>query len=359
MGGAQALLLALLRELPAAGAGRNVVAAVTERWADPDLVGAIRATGARLEYLERGIADPRMAVSLARIARTSGAEVVHSHLSVSNVGSRAAARLLGLPHMATVHTMPGPLMEDSRARAFADGYSARLSAILAAPSVEVADAYSEAFRLRRSRFRVVPNAPATIDPGPFDRDALRHEIAPGAAQVVTCVARLQREKGIDELLEAARLLGERLPGARIVVAGDGPERERLEAALSENGAGQTLRLLGHRSDIARLLVASDAFVLPSRHEGLPISLLEAMAAGLPSVATAVGGIPGLVEDGRSGLLVEAQDPPALADALGRVLSDGALAARLGAEGRRVVEERHSPGAVARQYAALYRELARR
>jgi glycosyltransferase involved in cell wall biosynthesis len=358
MGGAQALLLTLLRELGVSGRAQSTVCAMTSRWADPELVSAIHATGARIEYAERGIGDPRLPFAIAGIARASGADVVHSHLSVANVGSRLAARLIRRPHVTTVHTMPGPLIEDSRARARADGLTARLSKVLVAPSVELADAYSAAFHVPRGRFRVIPNAPSAAPPANgFDRDALREQLGAGSGFLVVCVARLQREKGIDDLVEAAALLHERVPGLRVAVAGDGPEDERFRQAIAASGAPVTL--LGHRGDVGRLLAAADAFVLPSRHEGLPISLLEAMAAGLPSVATAVGGIPSLVDDGDSGLLVPASDPPALAAALERLAADGDLARRLGGEARRVVERDHSPAAVAGEYAAIYEELAAR
>jgi glycosyltransferase involved in cell wall biosynthesis len=358
MGGAQALLLTLLRELGVSGRAESTVCAMTSRWADPELVSAIRASGAQLEYAERGIGDPRLPFAIAGIARASRADVVHSHLSVANVGSRLAARLIRRPHVTTVHTMPGPLIEDSRARARADGLTARLSKVLVAPSVELADAYSAAFRVPRSRFRVIANAPSAAPPeNGFDREGLRAQLGAGTGFLVVCVARLQREKGIDDLVEAAALLRDRVPGLRIAVAGDGPEDERFQQAISASGAPVTL--LGHRGDIGSLLAAADAFVLPSRHEGLPISLLEAMAAGLPSVATAVGGIPSLVDNGGSGLLVPASDPPALAAALERLAGDGDLARRLGDEARRVVERDHSPAAVAGDYAAIYEELAGR
>ncbi|MEA2426954.1 MAG: hypothetical protein QOF37_582, partial [Thermoleophilaceae bacterium] len=287
MGGAQALLLTLLRELAAGGRAQSTVCAVTSRWSDPDLVAAIRGTGADLAFVERGIGDPRLALGMARVARHCGAEVVHSHLTVANVGSRLAARLVGRPHVTTVHTMPGPLVEDSRARALADGATARLSKLLVAPSAEVADAYASTYRVPRDRFRVVANAPSARRPHEFDRDALRAELAPGARFLVVCVARLQRDKGIGDLVAAAGQLAGRVEGLHVIVAGDGPERARLEAEIAAGGVSGSVTLLGHRGDVGRLLAGADAFVLPSLHEGLPISLLEAMAAGLPAVATAV------------------------------------------------------------------------
>lgn len=353
MGGAQALLVTLLRELAAARLAESVVCSITSRLADGEVVAAVRETGARLEFIERRIDDPLLPLAVARLIHRSGGNLVHSHLSVANFGSRLGARALARPHMTTVHTMPGPSIEDSRARALADGLTARLSKVLVAPSEEVADAYARAWAVPRTRFRVVGNAAGVSDPGAFDRHAVRAELAAGARRLVVCVARLQPEKGIDELLDAADLLDD----ACVVVAGDGPERGRLEAEIARRALSDRLILLGHRSDISRMLSVADAFVLPSRHEGLPISLLEAMSVGLPCVATAVGGVPGLVEDGVSGVLVAPRDPAALAAALRRVLADPELSARLGAEARRVVDERHSPAAMAAAYAELYRGLA--
>jgi glycosyltransferase involved in cell wall biosynthesis len=205
----------------------------------------------------------------------------------------------------------------------------------------------------------VPNAPAAAEPEAFDRAEAREELAPGASRIVVCVARLQPEKGIAELLEATASLVEGVPGLAVVVAGAGPEHERLAAQVADRGLAGTFLLLGHRSDVGRVLASADAFCLPSHREGLPLSLLEAMRGGLPCVATAVGGIPGLVQDGVSGLLVEPNDPVALAAALERVLSDDGFARSLGAAARERVESHHSPRAVARSYADLYGELAAR
>jgi glycosyltransferase involved in cell wall biosynthesis len=118
-----------------------------------------------------------------------------------------------------------------------------------------------------------------------------------------CVARLQPEKGIDELIDVAAELHALVPDARVFVAGEGPEETRLRDRVANERRGDAITLLGRRGDVGELLAAADAFCLPSRHEGVPLSLLEAMAAGLPCVATAVGGIPGLVTDGFSGLVV--------------------------------------------------------
>jgi glycosyltransferase involved in cell wall biosynthesis len=285
--------------------------------------------------------------------------VIHSQLCVANVGSRLAARAVRRPHITTVQTTPGPLMEDSRARALADAGTSRLSRILVAVSPSVADAYARYARVSPRRFRVVPNTPAAERPADFDRDAMRARLAPGATHIVATIARLQVEKGIDELIEATALLAPRAPAVHVVVAGGGPEEERLRAAVADRGVGDHITLLGHTPDVSAVLAASDVFCLPSRNEGLPLSLLEAMMFGLPSVATTVGGIPGLLTDGESGLLVPPRDPRALADALERLVTDADLAGRIAAEGTRVVDAQYSPAAVARSYSSLYREVAAR
>lgn len=207
--------------------------------------------------------------------------------------------------------------------------------------------------------RVIPNAPAAQPASAdFDGAALRREIGgENVEHLVLSIARLQPAKGIDDLVAATALLRQRLPGLCVAVAGSGPQEEELRARIEQAGLSGAFRLLGTRSDIGSLLAAADAFCLPSRHEGLPISLLEAMQAGLPCVATRVGGIPDLVDDGAEALLVEPANADELAGALGRVLEDRELAARLGERGRALVRRHYDIAAIASSYADIYDELA--
>ena len=147
--------------------------------------------------------------------------------------------------------------------------------------------------------------------------------------IILTPARLVEQKGHRYLLQAMT----RLPSAVLVLAGDGPERWRLEAQTQQLGLDGRVRFLGHRDDAGSLLAAADLVVLPSLFEGLPLSIVEAMAAGKPVVTTSVGGIPEAIIDGESGLLVPAADPDALANAIGQVLRDPALAQRLATRAR--------------------------
>ena len=147
------------------------------------------------------------------------------------------------------------------------------------------------------------------------------------------------------------------PGsARATVVGDGPQREDVADEIRRLGAEGTVDLAGERDDVADVLAAADVFVLPTLSEGLPMSVLEAMAAGLPVVAAAVGGVPELVDDGETGLLVPPGRPDALAAALGRLAADPALRRRLGAAGRRRAEAHFDIEACRRAHVELYREL---
>jgi glycosyltransferase involved in cell wall biosynthesis len=168
--------------------------------------------------------------------------------------------------------------------------------------------------------------------------------------VVAYLGRLTREKGADLALEATRRLWERGVPARLLVAGDGPERATLVAS-----AGPGAIFLGEREDVPRILAACDLVVIPSRREGQSIVALEAMAAGRPIVATRVGGLAALAE-GAGGVVVPPDDPIALADALLRLLKDPNERAGRAASGRAYVETHASAEATAAAVAALYDRL---
>lgn len=187
------------------------------------------------------------------------------------------------------------------------------------------------------------------------RPRARPETEP--VRIVT-VGRLQAPK--DPLTLVRALSHVREQSYRALVIGDGPERPALEAELLRLGLAPTVELVGEREDVAELLAGSHLFVLASRSEGMPLSVLEAMAAGLPVVASRVGGLPELVVEGETGFLVPPGDPSALADAIGRLLDDPQLRERLGSAGRARVEASFRLDLSLRAHLDLYRrELARR
>lgn len=195
---------------------------------------------------------------------------------------------------------------------------------------------------------VVPNG---VDLGAFpERPADALLASPGT---VVTVANLRAEKGHEVLIAAAALLAGEFRGVEFKIVGDGPRRADLERRVRAAGLERQVTFAGHCEDVNRVLAGADLFVLPSRSEAFPNSVIEAMAAGLPVVATAVGGLLDLVDHDRTGLLVQAGDAEALASAIRRLLRDRTAAARLGRAARAHIAERYSFDRMVRAFEDLY------
>src|SRR5688572_28207303 len=182
---------------------------------------------------------------------------------------------------------------------------------------------------------VIPNG---VEAGSFGP---RSHAASQPVRTVVTVANLRPEKNHETLIAAAAQLAADFPGVQFQIVGDGPRRAELEALVRTSGLERTVAFLGHREDVSDLLGAADVFVLPSRSEAFPNGAIEAMAAGLPVIASAVGGLLDLIEPDRTGLLVPAEDAGALAAALRRLLNDPPLARRLGEAAQAQVRQRYS------------------
>jgi glycosyltransferase involved in cell wall biosynthesis len=197
---------------------------------------------------------------------------------------------------------------------------------------------------------------ARVQAAAADREAVRRElgVAEGEILAVT-VANLRAQKNYPGLLQAARLVRDRGLPVRFVAAGQGPLEAEVRARHAALGFGDDFRLLGYREDATRLVAAADCFVLASNHEGLPVSVMEALVAGVPVVAPAVGGLPEAVTSGDDGLLVAADDPAALADAIGCVATDAVLRERL-ARGARDAGARFNSARAVRRIEEIYRSV---
>jgi len=234
----------------------------------------------------------------------------------------------------------------------------RVTDLSMAVSPGVKDYLVEQVGLDPAKVRVVPNGVdfAAIDaarPGP----AVRQELGlPEDVPLIGLVGRLDHwGKGHKELFEAMAGLKERYPVQALIVGGGRREVEMRELAAGLGLAGQA-HFLGQRQDVPDLLKAMDIFVLPSYSEGVSLALLEAMAAGLPVIATAVGGLPEVVDHEKTGLLIPPRDPEALAGALARLLGDPAWARQLGENARRHVREHFSLERLGREINEIYQEL---
>jgi glycosyltransferase involved in cell wall biosynthesis len=189
------------------------------------------------------------------------------------------------------------------------------------------------------------------------RSAVRKELGvPPAARLIGTVGRLSEVKRQDLLLRAVAGFGSGREDVRVLLVGDGHERQRLERLAADLGLGARAIFAGYQPNPERFLPAMDVFALTSRLEGLPLALLEAWAAGLPVVSSAVGGIPDVVTDGATGFLFPFGDEPALVAALRKVVTDPDTAARVGSAGQAVVRKRYSLVRMAANYEAMYRDL---
>jgi glycosyltransferase involved in cell wall biosynthesis len=307
----------------------------------------------RLPPMPLGLGGGVQALKLTRLLRAERPAVFHATLSwpLAAKWALAAAVAARVPAVATVQLIPEFELERSsfwQLRAL----TARVGRYVAV-SRDVADELVARFRYPPAKVEVVYNAvrPERFEdpPPPGLREQLG--LGRGLPVVLTC-ARLDEQKGHEVLLRAAA----QLPEVAFALAGEGPERERLEALAAELGVADRVLFLGYRSDIPQLLAASDVFALPSLYEGSSLAVLEAMAARRAVVSSAIGGTDELIEDGESGILVAPGEVEPLAAALRGLLGDDERRARLGRRARERVEAEFTPVAMRGRILAIYEEL---
>jgi glycosyltransferase involved in cell wall biosynthesis len=282
-----------------------------------------------LDQLVKRRVSAAYARALRRLAKEERFDLVHAHVYASAAAAAIATVGTGVPLVVTEHTEA--VWRGRRARLVTRWFCRRASRVIA-----VSDAVKQ--RLVKQddvppeKIAVIPNAvPANPDSGsgtPPLRDELRDR------PLVGVLARLQPEKGVATFLKAGAHVAKVVPQACFIVVGDGPLRTELEVLVRRLCMDQNVRFLGFRSDPRALIELLDVLVVPSLTEGAPLVVLEAMAAGVPIVASAVGGIPDQIRHEGEGLLVPPGDPAALGDAVLKLLRDPGLARRMGASGCR-------------------------
>jgi glycosyltransferase involved in cell wall biosynthesis len=337
-------LLPLMRAIRARG--HDVVGACAEG----PLLEGVRAEGFRViavPFVRRPspLSHLRAFQSLVAILRAEKPDLVHAHMPISGFLARLAARIAGVPNVA--YTCHGFLF-NHRSSSLPARMLSFVMEWLAARVTDVFLTVSEAEALDARRWLICRHAvaigngrdPALFRPDPAARERIRSELGVSRNRVViTAVSRLVWHKGYPELAAAMQAV----PEAELWVVGERLASDRgadMVDLLQAAGLGDRLRMLGYREDIPALLAASDIFTLPSRFEGLPMSVIEAMLTGLPVVATDVRGPAEQVDDGATGLKVPAGDVAALAEALGRLTRDPDLRDRMGQAGRQRALDRY-------------------
>ena len=361
-GGAERLLMQTLLLLDRTRFERTLI---LTRWdpvladseAGASVLAELESAGVRVLGVQRDSRlSPRAWATVLRWLRMHRVDVLHAHKFGANLAAVVLGPATGVPVIAHEH---GLRASPSPARRVADR---QLIGRLAAMVLCVSEADRERLvtkehvppdKVRHVRLGV--NAPDAMPPS---RTEVRRELGvPAEAVVIVATAVLRPEKRMDVLLKAFAEVWPTTPGAVLLVMGDGPQRESLEAQAATVAPAGAVRFLGHRSDVFRVLSAADIGVLCSDHEGTPLALMEYMNAGLAIAATDVGGIPALVRDEREGLLVPPGSPARLAAGLRRLCADPRLREALGTEARTRCRREFALEPFVRTLETLYLDLA--
>ncbi len=297
--------------------------------------------------------DYLAALRVFRILKRNRIDVLHTHNTQPFLEAGFAGVLAGVKTL--VHTDHGREWPDLRRYMWGERFMSRFAYRVVGVSEETAAQLVEFEKIDPSRVVTIRNG---IDPRPFDRApdrlcARRGLAIPERAHVICTIARFEPEKGVDLLIDALPAIARAVPDLTCLIVGYGALENQLRTRVVDLGIESRVRFLGPRQDVAEILSAADCYVLPSRREGLPMTILEAMAASLPVVATRVGGIPRAVTDGRTGALVDPESPEALASALVGLLEAPSRRRTYGIEARKRFDEDFSAGSMTRQYEQLY------
>lgn len=323
--------------------------------------------------------SPGLTIEIAQLIRRLKPQIVHTHACLS---ARIASKCLGVPVIYTKHSFDRGSSTGWLQR-FSNGIVSRC---LSDRVIAVSHAVAHALRASGVPASMIVTIHNGVDPREYGPGAdgnssvgapVTSEAVAGAVcarrrdersrtLIVGTVARLHRDKGLDVLVDAAEILTRQLKkaprcsggfnGVRFVVAGEGPEKPALVEKIRKSGLAGVFELLGHVRDVPGFLKGLDLFVLPSRREALGLSILEAMASQLPVVATNVGGIPEVVVNGETGLLVEPDDPEKLCRAMVALLADPELRVAMGKRGRARVEDLFDVRQTVEKTLQVYREV---
>lgn len=284
-----------------------------------------------VEFPIAGLARPatlRQLVGFARWCRREHIAVVQTCDFYANTFGLPGAALAGVPVRIGSRRELNPDKSPGQIALQRQAYRAATKVVA---NSQAARQMLEQEGLAPASIAVIPNG---VDPAAFGGRR-----PPARIRTIVTVANLRPEKNHETLIAAAGTLLREYPDLRFQFVGGGPQRAELEALVRAKGLTHAIEFLGHREDVPALLAAADAYVLPSRSEAFPNGAIEAMAAGLPVVASAVGGLLDLIEDGDTGLLVSPGEPDAFAAALRRLVADPAAAGALGQRARQAVLQR--------------------
>ena len=369
MGGAQRAVF----ELAAGLKDRyEIVVAAGEPAGSDELVSRCESAGiriVRLGHLHRAIRprqDIRAVFELRAMIRNERPDIVHAHSSKAGIISSLACCTPHHARCTLIYTAHGWVFQEplSPLRRLLYLWMEKIAARERKATIVLSESEKKIALANHlgsnASLVVIPNG-VSCPPKMFDRDRARAEISrlipiDSSTRLLGAVANLYPAKGLDTLVAAAGIVYDLYPDVHFIIAGEGPERKKIEREIRSRNLDEIVRLIGKISDPGQFLPAFDIFVLSSRKEGLPFALLDAAAAGLPIVATRVGGIPEVLRDETDALLVAPDDPSGLAKAILQLLDDPRLSARLAVSAKDRICSSFTLDRMLRETAALYDRL---
>jgi len=293
---------------------------------------------------------------LRRILRREKIHILHSHNTQALLDGAVGAKLAGTPVI--VHTDHVRLFPDKMRYMAAEKVASYFVDGIVGVSQHVKENLIRYEKIAEEKISIISNGTDFVPCTDLEQiRTVRAElnIAPGE-KVVGCVARLRPQKGYELFLETAARVLKRTPEVKFLIVGDGEEYARLVNLSNQLGVSSRVGFVGARTDVDRIMPCFDLFLLTSHYEGMPVCLLESMASAVPVVATGVGGVPEVIQDGISGCLVYSRSPERVAEKVIELLLNDDLRARMGEEARRIFENRFTVEQMVSHYTDLYEHL---
>ena len=362
---ARAKILLVVRNLDVGGMERMIIELVNSidrdqfesllcTIEDPgQLADSLVASGTRLIPLQKGPGlSMRCVLKLRGVIKQEGIDLIHTHNETASFYATLANRLLLKPRP-IIHTKHGRGTPDNKKSVIRNRLSSMLTDIVVAVSDDVKSLCHDLEWVPERKLRTIING---VGLDPYVRAAERR--ADRSEFVFGHIGRLSTVKNQGLLIRAFSQVQKSVPGARLVIVGDGSKRAELAALVKELDIEDEVDLAGYRSDIPEQLSGVDCFVLSSLSEGTPLVVIEAMAAGCPVIATDVGGLRAMIDEGETGFLVKSQDQQALAERMTFLANNKDECRRMGQKAQRNALDNYSVKDMARQYEDLYRSLHR-
>lgn len=350
--GAENMLLNLCASQESAGCRNSLLLFYNVHVPNVEFYERARRRGISVRMVHcKGRADMNAVRQIQDYIQEDAIDLVHTHGYKADLYGYVAAKRAGKPLVATCHNWVGGTAALGIYNRLDRLVLKRFNAIAA-----VADAVRErllASGIAPARIKTIANG---VDVEAFERSQSVPAPEISGGKIIGVVARLDLQKGFEFLFSAVRELSRSFPGIKVVISGEGPDRQAIEQMIERDGLRNSVVLAGQQSDMPGVYAAMDVFVLPSLNEGLPMTVLEAMAASRPVIATRVGAVPRVVRDGETGLLVNPGDAAALRDAIARLLTDPDLCQRMSTQAHDWVQRNFTSEVMARQYRTMYDQV---